>query len=552
MLTVEQAKNMSDAELAATPLEERLQLLSDEAQERRNIIQANQILFYKPVSPEAERIHYSTAREVPIVGGNRSSKTDSVLADTVICMTGIIPFTLEGKFPKEKVKCPMRVRLVCESLTNTWEPVIKPKLQWWQWNGRGAPGTENGHWGWIPKRFLIKGEWASSWSEKIRTLTLTCGCTLQVNSYDQDPSDFAGSSLHRVLHDEGPPKAIYRENRMRTLDVAGQCFIQFTPPDDESASFGAAWVYEELYSKGLPGPGKDPDIDSFTLFTEDNRILDKEDIQQIMKGLTPVQKEVRLRGAFMHLGGRIYKSYTDRPQMWCFQCNDVVLVEKKACLTCQSTDVASFCHLVDPDPYQARNPCIFLMDPHPRKPVMMSWVCIDPYDDWWQVAELEVDGEPIEVRDKVFDLERNLALNVNVRIIDPNMGRSPAHSAGRRHVTVAEEFAAVGLRCNDRVSDDFNVGRIRIQQRLKPDPRTKQPRFHVASTCPLTNSHFKKFTWAEWRRYTSDEKDPKGVPREKFDDFPKLIGYLANLNPTHSGLKMGMLPFHKQGRRGGY
>ena len=147
MLTVEQAKNMSDAELAATPLEERLQLLSDEAQERRNIIQANQILFYKPVSPEAEKIHYSTAREVPIVGGNRSSKTDSVLADTVICMTGIIPFTLEGKFPKEKVKCPMRVRLVCESLTNTWEPVIKPKLH----GGNGTVGEP-------PERRMVTGD----------------------------------------------------------------------------------------------------------------------------------------------------------------------------------------------------------------------------------------------------------------------------------------------------------------------------------------------------------------------------------------------------------
>ena len=552
MLTLEQTRHLTPEQLRAVPRDELLALFRDKMEKRQALIQANQILFYRPVSPEAEKIHYSVAREIPIVGGNRSSKTDSVLADTIICMTGVIPFSLEEKFPKEKIRCPMRVRLVCESLTNTWEPVIKPKLQWWQWNGRGAPGTENGHWGWIPKRFLIKGEWASSWSEKIRTLTLTCGCTMQVNSYDQDPSDFAGSSLHRVLHDEGPPKSIYRENRMRTLDVAGQCFIQFTPPDDESTSFGAAWVYDELYEKGLPGPGKDPDIDSFTLFTEDNRILDKEDIEQIAKGLTPTQREVRLHGAFMHLGGRIYKTYTDRPQTWCFTCNEATIIENKACLTCKSTDTASFSHFVDPDPYQARNPCIFLMDPHPRKPVMMSWVCIDPYDDWWQVAELEVDGEPMVVRDKVFDLEKNLGLNVSVRIIDPNMGRSPAHSAGRRHVTVADEFAAVGLRCNDRVSDDFALGRMRIIDRLKPDPRTKSPRFHVWNTCPRTNYQFKRFVWDEWRRYSGSDKDPKQKPREKNDDYPTLIKYLANLSPIYAGLKMGGTPIVRTGRRGGY
>ena len=132
-------------ELKKLPKADRLKFAQEYVQKRQDLIQANQIKFYKPVSPAAEQIHYSLAREITVVGGNRSSKTDSVLADTIMCMTGLIPFSLEAKFPKEKIKCPMRVRLVCESLTNTWEPVIKPKFQWWQWNGRGEPGSEFGH-----------------------------------------------------------------------------------------------------------------------------------------------------------------------------------------------------------------------------------------------------------------------------------------------------------------------------------------------------------------------------------------------------------------------
>ena len=199
-----------------------------------------------------------------------------------------------------------------------------------------------------------------------------------------------------------------------------------------------------------------------------------------------------------------------------------------------------------------KNPSVFLMDPHPRKPVMMSWVAIDPYDDWWGVAELEVDEDPEQVAKKVKELEQNLHLDVCYRIIDPNMGRSPAHSAGRRHITVADEYAAVGLKCNDTVSDDFNTGRLRISDRLKPDPRTRRPRLHFFNILTGHNRQFKKFTWAEWTRYSSDEKDLKAKPREKWDDYPKLMGYLANANPSYSGLKMGGQPIRRQGRRGGY
>ena len=551
MLTLADVERLSPEELEAIPREERLRLLHERLEARAQQRKENQLYFYEPVSPEAKKIHLSRAHQVVVVGGNRSSKTDSVLAELAIRMTGIVPFSLEDCYPKERIRCPIRTRIVCASLTNTWEPVIKPKLQWDKWNGRGEPGGEWGHWGWIPKRFLLKGSWSESWSEKFRTLTLTCGCSVQAMSYDQDIENFSGGSFHVVMHDEGPPRSIYRENKMRVLDVAGQLMTAMTPPDDEGTAFDAAWVYDELYSKGLPGPSKDPDIDSFTLFTEQNRILDKLDIEQISKGLSVKQRQVRLFGAFIHLGGRIYRTYTDRPAMWCFHCNDTVMT-KDGCLTCGGSDTVEYCHFVEPQEQTYQNPCVFIIDPHPRKPVMMAWVAIDPWDDWWLVANLEVDGDPEVVRDKVADLEGGLKLNIVCRIIDPNMGRSQAHNAGRRHITVAEEYGAVGLRCNDMVSDDFNIGRTRIASRLKPDPMTRAPRLRFFNTCTEPNLQFNRFTWDEYSRYYSDEHDPKAVPRQKYSDYPTMIGYLANLNPTFAGLKMGTLPMRRKGRRGAY
>ncbi len=498
--------------------------------------QEQQLLFYEPVSAEARKIHLSTAPQVCITGGNRSSKTDTQLVELAIQLTGLIPHSLEADYPREKIRPPIRARVVCASLTSTLEPIIKPKLRWDQWNGRDPRGGPGGHWGWIPRDFLYNGRWDDSYSDKYRTLTLTNGSTVQFMSYDQDVQDFQGASMHLVLHDEGPPQGIYRENYVRTLDVGGRLMLAMTPPDDESAAWDAAWVYDDLYNKGLPGPAKEPHIDSFTLFTEDNRILDRSTIVSIGRNLTAAQREVRFSGRLLHLSGRIYPTYSDRPQWWCFSCHDIVLIDGERCVTCEATDVVEFCHVVEPVEPARPWPVVMVLDPHPRKPHCLAWFAIDPSDDVWQVAELEVDGSPVEVKVAVDQLETRYGLNVCYRLIDPNMAESPSHAGGRRGVTVRDEFDAVGLRC-DLADDNRHTARYRVRELLQPDPRTRAPRFHVFSRCARTNYQMQRYVWDEWTRYSSDKRDPKPMPREKHDDFPALIQYLANASPTFYGLQ---------------
>ena len=554
---IQDEPNLSQAELVAQfkamPFEERKLLALEVFQTKARLRQEEQLLFYQPVSKEARKIHLSTAKEVITVGGNRSSKTDSHLAEMAIQMTGHVPYSLQDIYPREKLRCPIQVRLTCESLTNTWEPVLKPKLQWNKWNGRGEPGGPFGHWGWIPRKFLIKGKWEESWSEKNRTLTLMNGSTMQLMSYDQDVGDFQGGSFHLILHDEGPPSAIYRENKMRTIDTAGRLMTAMTPPDDESASWDAAWVHDDLYEKGLPGPEKDPDIDTFTLFTLDNRILDKNEVEKITRGLTPMQAAVRLKGAFMHLGGRIYPTYTNRTEWWCFKCNRISIVEKSVCVTCGGSDTVTFNHLVEPFEAAYGWPSVFLLDPHPRKANMMLWVAIDPTDDWWVVAELESDKSPVDSKVQLFeDVENHFRLNVAHRIIDPNMGRSRAHNAGPRETLVVDEWSAVGIRCDDRVGDSFAVAKERLRERLKPDPRTRKPRLHVFNTCHKANQQMLKWTFDEFARHSSDRRDPKQVPRQLHSDMPTLLGYLANFSPSYYNLQQGGRKIARVGMRGGY
>ena len=494
-----------------------------------------QLFFYQASSKQARKIHLSTAKELVATGGNRSGKSDTSLAEMAIQMTGIVPKSLEKDYPRVKLRPPIRVRLVCASLTNTWDAVIKPKLQYWQWNGAGDPGGDRGHWGWIPKRFLINGKWTDSWSEKQRTLRLTNGSTMQVNSYDQSVEDFSGSSLHLILHDEGPPSSIYRENKMRTIDVSGRLMIAFTPPDDTSSSWDAAWIYDDLYTKGLAGPDKDPQIDAITLFTEENRILSMDEVQMVAKGLTPEQKEVRLRGAFMHLGGRIYKHFSDRQRYWCFTCADLVLANDNLCAGCFNK-VIQLCHVVEPFELGHSWPLWFAIDPHPRKPHAMAWYVITPSDEMFQVAELEVDAEPSVVRAKVQELEKKMHLdNIVRRYMDPNMGKSPSGSGGRRNRTVEDDFNDVGLRC-DMADDNRDTARSLIRGRLIPDPRTERPMLSIWNTCVKTIYQMNRYSWDEWARGRTDTKDPKATPQDKFSDFPTLLGYVCNSMPSYRGV----------------
>ena len=125
---------------------------------------------------------------------------------------------------------------------------------------------------------------------------------------------------------------------------------------------------------------------------------------------------------------------------------------------------------------------MFLLDPHPRKPHMFMWVQIDPADDYFVCAEGELDGDPAELWKRVREIEEMFQLQVRMRLIDPNMGLSPA--GPKRNVTWQDEFAEAGLRCD--LADDSDVGRGRVNEYLQPDPYTYRPRLHIAERCVQT------------------------------------------------------------------
>jgi hypothetical protein len=176
---------------------------------------------------------------------------------------------------------------------------------------------------------------------------------------------------------------------------------------------------------------------------------------------------------------------------------------------------------------------------------MFSWIQVDPMDDLWQVAEGEVDGDPVDVKRFVDEVESDLSMNVTRRLIDPNMGRSPT---ARRTITWQDEFDAVGLN-TDLADDAFESGATRVNQLLRPDSKTRRPRLRVASCCPNTIKQMKRYQWEDWK--LAAEKAQKQKPKTKDDDFPTLWRYMMNLDadgPRFQSLQRGHVVIRRMGQ----
>jgi hypothetical protein len=494
------------------------------------------LLYYRP-NPTAGEIHLSKANVVGIGGGNGSGKTEHALVELVMCASGVFPDWVRESVPdwRDKFRGPISCRVVVESLTTTLHTIILPKLKWWVWTGLDQPGGSRGHWGWVPRLSLVGANWDRSWSEKLRTLRVVCRdpddpgrvlgeSTIQFMSVDQDPSDFASGDFHIIVHDEPPTYAIWRENQARTMRVAGRLILAMTWPDDPSIPVD--WLFDEVYEPAQPGMYKNPHIDWINLFTTDNPHLNQDAVALQAESWSDAVRQVRIYGQPIRFSNRVHALFTDQSLHWCFQCGKVCILDHDRCSTCKNQNTISFCHVEDFEAVPGW-PTLFFLDPHPRKPHKFCWIQVSPQDDLWQVAEGSVDDDPVSVREYAERVEEDLHLNVTARIIDPNMGRSPANARIRR-LTWQEEFDNAGLRCD--LGDDSDVGRMRINQYLQPDSATLHPRITVHPRCTETVFQMKRYVWDDFR--AALEREAKQRPKAKNDDFPTLWRYCLNLNPT--------------------
>jgi phage terminase large subunit-like protein len=548
-------ESLSDEELR-----EKLASVLSIAQKDR---QENALQYFKPVSDIGARVFESDARVFAIGGGNGSGKTEQVLAFTIACATGVFPDCMRHLIAK-RFRGPIRVRIVCESITTVLYPTMLPKLQWWNWTGVDEQGGERGHWGWIPPYCLKDRDWTKSWSEKLRMLTVLCRdpenldrvlgeSVIQFMSYDQDPSDFASGDYHIVVHDEPPPLAIWRENEARTMRVAGRILLSMTWPDDPSIPVD--WIFDEVYEPGLDAKRKD--IEWINLYSTANPHLKQDAVELQSKSWTDEMRRVRIYGQPIRFSNRVHPLFTDQTQHWCYTCGKTTIPEdesasaheydKLLCAACGGANVVAFNHVREFD-VADKWPVVWVIDPHPRKPHMGLWVMVDPSDDWWVVDEFAVDGDPTDVRKEVDEIEIRHGLNVATRLIDPNMGAAAVELAsvgapGQDDFDQAGLVTPVGRRLRDR------------QEAHEPVPEARRPAPAAAHARPpalLEHDLADEALLVGRLQARGREGREADAEAAKYDDYPTLPQVRANYAPTfqaaegHVGDLQSARPAHEE------
>ena len=497
----------------------------------------NALYYYQPANETVGRIHQLTVGTIGVFGGNGSGKTEHALVEGIIRATGQIPESLRVSYPREKLQGPIHMRVVCESLTTVLDPIILPKLQYWEWSGLPPQGGHQGHWGWVPRYCLIEGDWKKSYDKRTRILRVFYRnditqkiegvSSIQFMSYDQDASDFASGTVNYCLHDEPPSHSIWKENRARVMrgGKGSVMVLSMTWPDNPASPVD--WIFNEVYDKGQPGILRDKDVEVINIFSTMNPHLDQLEIAKRSSQMTKLERDSRIYGMPIRFSNRIHPLFTDQPRTWCYECGDMVIAsEKNECATCGSSYINSICHVEDVK-VNIRYPCVCLLDPHPRKPHMLLWVQVTPNEDYEVVAEALVEGGAEDVRDKVKEVESSLKHYQIYRLMDPNMGASP--SGATRDLTWQREFENVGLRFD--LADDSDVGRARVNDAIKPDKTFMRPRLLISPDCPTTIYQMKRYVWDDHKN--PDGKDVRQRPKQVNDDFPTLLKYLFNYMPTY-------------------
>lgn len=346
----------------------------------------------------------------------------------------------------------------------------------------------------------------------IRTITFKqTGGQISIFTADQDASRLEGGTWDELYVDEPCPRSHYIALARGLQKTGGKTVFTMTPISEP-------WIADEVYNRAENVGGDDPKIYAITAFPEENMksqggFLEDEGVKEFWSRLSPEELEARKHGRFMHLIGRVYKSFDPSVHV-----------------------VPGLPENLDP----STCPHGVSIDPHDRKPYAMGFYLVAPggdiywYDEW--------PNEPYE-RLKYWDnlVENYVAILQQKRYrasyleMDPNYGNRRSSMTG---MTIAETFAMYGYGFNIDIIDDLAAGHAKVNEYLRHD-RTRpiqvgnQPKMFFLENCRNLIKGFQNYIWDDYRGRTADLKGVKEKPRDVYKDFPDVVRYAAMDDPGY-------------------
>ena len=443
--------------------------------------------LYEP-NPISRYVHASTAKCRAMFGGNRSSKTYTMMVDLASQFRGEVPKSLEGVVPNHRLDKTRKIRLCVEDYPNAFIKVIYPYIQ------KLIPSDKIVD--------VVKSE------GRIRAITNDKGGFIEFMFYESDVEKFQGSSRDVCAYDEEPPEQIRGENLARLVDLDGEEIFALTP-----LSGSVTFLYKDIFLKAgrtvemsdgrvrdVSIPTGDSHIHTFFMDIYDNRAITKEAADRILSLFPEEERLVRKSGAFMFRGGLVYPEFSDA-------------------------------NLIEPfDDWLSNDWTLYIaIDPHPRTPHAVLFMAVRRDGFMAIVDELFVKcGSASELVTAIQAKCRGKT--PNVIIIDP-LAFTPNPSDGS---CFAYDLAEAGLYpAPISASKDKSRGIILTRSLLAPDKDTGKPSLYVCRNCATFRSEIATYAWDEWSRNVSMRRGEKQKPMDKDDHMMENLYRLVLLRPEY-------------------
>jgi len=431
-------------------------------------------------------VHKSTADIKLISGGNRASKSVTTVIEDYIQGTGLVPDSMQGWYPKEKLptEFPRYHRMVGvddHQLENTVLPAYRH---------------------WCPREFLLKGSWDESWSAKSNTLTLYKNkkpiAYYEFMTNKQDVEKFQGPMRHRINYDEEPLKAIWDENLMRFgTSPRINIYMAWTPTK------GFSWAYE------LVQDPKD-NTELFQLVSVVNPYVNLEVMEQIVQEINADRSKpdsqayktlkMRVLGEFISLSGLVYGGLFDRAA-----------------------------HIIDPFEITWEGHFIVRgLDPHLVKPTTCVEVAVDRWGMEYVVGCYQKAADTQEVKDDLAERARIRGYRLGWTQCDKSAD-STIHALSDRNIfreLGRGRNAIPALDTSDKYTGSIHAGVDEIKQKLKDHPLAKRPTLYVFNI-PENKPLITAFETMERDTYANeDRKGPKDRINEGKYDAHAALRYI--------------------------
>lgn len=434
--------------------------------------------------PEQLRFHKSKARGRFISGGNRGGKTDAEVVESIWWATNSHPY-LER--PAHWGSGPIQLRFVVVDVAKGIEQIILPKMKRW-----------------IPRSYLVDGDWTKSWDSTNYILTFDNGSTIDFVTWGMDMMKLGGVPRHGIFFDEEPPQHIFNESMMRLIDYNGFWVIAATPTK------GMGWTYDLLWEPAKEG--KIENIDTFTLSAEQNPYIeaDDEDMNFYTIGMNKEERDIREKGEFVARSGLVFPDFNHNLENYLVDFNP--------------SDVPPTWAVYASVDHGLNNPTAWL------------WHAVSPQGDIVTFSEhYQTNMVVAEHANVVKEREKSWGRKPDdiERMGDPAMRQRN----GVTGTSIIQEYALNGVYINvEGIPHDVMIGIEKMQAYFRPRKDSYwgegRPKWVISRNCPNFIREMKKLRWGS---YSSDkmayEMNKQEVVHKKDDHAFDSARYFATTRP---------------------